>query len=322
MADALKTLPQSTNPDLLVGFNTADDAGVFRISETQALVQTVDFFPPIVDDPYAFGQIAAANALSDVYAMGGRPITALNIVGFPKGKLEPWVLTEILRGGADKVAESGAVVVGGHSINDQELKYGISVTGLIDPNRVFTNAGARAGDILFLTKRLGTGLITTGIKRNLVSEDLAQAAIDEMAKLNRVGSELMVAHGAHAATDVTGYGLMGHALEMAEASGVTLRLYGASLPQLPSVLELAAAGMIPGGANANREFLNGKYRVEGEIDPNVIHLVFDPQTSGGLLIAVPEAVAGKFSAALREVNLPAEAIGRVESRSEVSIVLT
>jgi len=219
-------------------------------------------------------------------------------------------------------SDLGAVVVGGHSINDQELKYGISVTGLIDPNRVFTNAGARAGDVLFLTKRLGTGLITTGIKRNLVSEDLAQAAINEMAKLNRVGSELMVSYGAHAATDVTGYGLMGHALEMAEASGVTLRLYGASLPQLPSVLELAAAGMIPGGANANREFLNGKYRVEGEIDPNVIHLVFDPQTSGGLLIAVPETVAGRFSAALRDSDLPAEAIGRVESRSEVSIVLT
>lgn len=321
MADALKTLPVSNHPDLLVGFNKADDAGVFRINDTTALVQTVDFFPPIVDDPYSFGQIAAANALSDVYAMGGRPVTALNIVGFPKGALDPWIFTEILRGGSDKVAEAGAVVVGGHSINDKELKYGVSVTGLIDPNRIITNAGARPGDVLFLTKRLGTGLITTGIKRGLVGTELAQTAIDEMAKLNRVASELMIAHGAHAATDITGYGLMGHTLEMAEASDSTVRLFSAALPQLPEVLPLAQAGMIPGGANANREFLDGKWRIEGAVDPNVIHLMFDPQTSGGLLIAVPESSADPLAAALRENHLPHQPIGRVETRSDVSIVV-
>ncbi|MBD3404015.1 selenide, water dikinase SelD, partial [candidate division GN15 bacterium] len=224
MADALKSLPVTEHPDLLVGYNKADDAGVFRISDTQALVQTVDFFPPIVDDPYAFGQIAAANALSDVYAMGGRPVTALNIVGFPKGALDVSILTDILCGGCDKIAEAEAVVVGGHSINDKELKYGVSVTGLIDPNRIVTNSGARPDDVLFLTKRLGTGLITTGIKREKVDDRVAQAAIEEMARLNRRASELMIAHGAHAATDITGYGLMGHALEMAAGSEVTLHL--------------------------------------------------------------------------------------------------
>lgn len=321
MAEALKSLPPSTHPDLLVGFNKADDAGVFRISESLALVQTVDFFPPIVDDPYWFGQIAAANALSDVYAMGGRPITALNIVGFPKGTLDSSILTEILRGGADKVIEAGAVIVGGHSINDKELKYGISVTGLIDPNRILTNSGAQVGDVLFLTKRLGTGLITTGIKRDLVGDDLALIAIEEMAKLNRIASELMVSHGAHAATDITGYGLMGHTLEMAEGSGVTIRLFSAELPQLPEVLALAEAGMIPGGANANREYLEGRYRVEGEVDPNLIHLVFDPQTSGGLLIAVPEANADAFGETLRSHALPHAPVGRVEALGDKAIVI-
>ena len=195
----------------MVGYNHADDAGVFRIGEHLALVQTVDFFPPIVDDPYYFGQIAAANALSDIYAMGGRPLTALNIVGFPKGTMPPEVLTEILRGGKEKIEEAGAIVVGGHSIKDLELKYGISATGLIDPDKVITNSGAKPGDKLFLTKALGTGLITTGIKRNKVSAELTDIVVKQMAQLNRVAAELMVKHEAHSATDVTGYGLLGHA---------------------------------------------------------------------------------------------------------------
>ena len=312
MADALKSLPASSHPDLLVGFNTADDAGVFRISEHMALVQTVDFFPPIVDDPYSFGQIAAANALSDVFAMGGRPVTALNIVAFPKDFLGHEILTEILRGGADKVIEAGAVLVGGHSINDKELKYGLAVTGLIDPEKIFTNSGAKAGDRLFLTKKLGTGLITTGIKRDMVSESLVREVTEQMATLNRTAASLMIEHRAHAATDITGYGLAGHALEMAEGSGVTIRIFTDKLPMLSEVLTLAEAGMIPGGANANREFVEGKWTQEGSVDPNLIHLIFDPQTSGGMFIAVPEARAEALSEALKAAGLPHTSIGMVE----------
>jgi len=311
-----------SHPDLLVGYNTADDAGVFRISDDQALVQTVDFFPPIVDDPYAFGQIAAANALSDVFAMGGRPVTALNIVAFPKGALPPKILTEILRGGGDKVTEAGAMLVGGHSINDKELKYGLAITGLIDPNRILTNSGAKIGDRLFLTKRLGTGLVTTGIKRNAVGDSQIAEVTEQMAALNRSAAELMLSHGVNSATDITGYGLVGHALEMAEASNVTIRFETSRLPQLAGVLELAEQGMIPGGAKANREFAENRWTTEGDIDPNIVHLCFDPQTSGGLLIAVPESAAAKFSEALENAGLPHEAIGTVESAGDKKIILT
>lgn len=321
MADALKSLPTVSHPDLLVGYNTADDAGIFRISEHMALVQTVDFFPPIVDDPYAFGQIAAANALSDVFAMGGRPVTALNIVAFPKGILEPHILTEILRGGADKVTEAGAVLVGGHSINDKELKYGLAVTGLIDPEKIFANSTARVGDHLFLTKKLGTGLITTGIKRNMVSDSLIREVTEQMAALNRTAAELMIEHRANAATDITGYGLAGHALEMAEGSNVTIRLFTDKLPKLTDVLALAEANMIPGGANANREFAEGKWTQAGSIDPNLIHLVFDPQTSGGLLIAVPESRAEALAAGLKAAGLPHETVGVVEPAGVYRLIL-
>jgi selenide,water dikinase len=321
LADALKSLPIVSHPDLLVGYNTADDAGVFRISEHMALVQTVDFFPPIVDDPYAFGQIAAANALSDVFAMGGRPVTALNIVAFPKGILGPHILTDILRGGSDKITEAGAVLVGGHSINDKELKYGLAVTGVIDPEKIFANSTAKVGDRLFLTKKLGTGLITTGIKRNMVSEALIREVTEQMAALNRTAAALMIEHRAHAATDITGYGLVGHALEMAEASGVTIRIFTDMLPMLTDVLILAGAGMIPGGANANREFAEGKWTQEGSIDPNLVHLVFDPQTSGGLFIAVPEARADAFSSALKVAGLPHMSIGAVETAGPHRLIL-
>ncbi len=321
MAEALRTLPQSKHPDLLVGFNKADDAGIFRISEHQALVQTVDFFPPIVDDPYSFGRIAAANALSDVFAMGGRPLTALNIVGFPVGTLPISILTEILRGGAEKVEEAGAVVVGGHSIKDKELKFGVAVTGIIDPSRVITNAGAKPGDWLFLTKPLGTGLITTGIKRNAVSDELAAIVIESMAKLNRIPAELMVTFGAHAATDITGYGLLGHAYEMAAASGVSIRIFSKTLPLLPQALELAGQKMIPGGANDNREFLAGHVKVTGSIDSNLEVVLFDPQTSGGLFIAIPPQRADEFQQELKRLHLPDQPVGQVERPGEVELIV-
>jgi len=315
----LKDLPQSTHPDLLIGFNKADDAGVYRLDERTALVQTVDFFPPIVDDPYSFGQIAAANALSDVFAMGGRPLTALNIVGFPLGTMPPHVLTDMLRGGSDKVEEAGAVVVGGHSIKDKELKYGLAITGVVDPNRIVTNAGARPGDQLFLTKALGTGIITTAIKRNAVSVELTQLVVAQMAALNRTAAELMLQHDVHAATDVTGFGLLGHALEMAQASGVSLRLFANILPILPEALWLAGEGFNPGGADDNRSYLQDKIRIDNRVEKNLQQVLFDPQTSGGLLIAIPPARAEEFSKALQAGGLWDKVIGEVTARADRAI---
>jgi selenide,water dikinase len=282
----------------------------------------VDYFPPIVDDPYYFGQIAAANALSDIFAMGGRPITALNIVAFPKGTLPAEMLGDILRGGKEKVEEAGAIVVGGHSIKDTELKYGIAATGLIDPNRIILNSGAKPGDVLFLTKRLGTGLITTGIKRNKASAELTDVVIKQMAELNRTACELMLQYDVHAATDITGYGLLGHAYEMATASNVTLRLFADKLPLLPEALEMAEAGMIPGGANDNREFLEGKAVVDDRVDRRINIVAFDPQTSGGLFIAIPESQATEFENELKKHGLPHQPIGKAEPFSEIWVRLT
>lgn len=284
-------------------------------------MQTVDFFPPIVDDPYSFGRIAAANALSDVYAMGGTPLTALNIVGFPVGRLPTEILTEILRGGNDKIVEAGAVVVGGHSIKDKELKYGVAVTGIIDTDKVITNAGARPGDILFLTKPLGTGIITTGIKRDKTSKDAAETAIRSMAALNRTAAELMVKFGAHAATDITGFGLLGHAYEMAAASGVTISITASSLPLLPQAVELAAAGMNPGGANDNRDFVKPYARIKSSVEKRLEPLLFDPQTSGGLLIAIPAENAGEFEKALKAAELTSRPVGAVTERAGTPLLV-
>ena len=299
------------HPNLLVGFNKADDAGVWRIDDKTALVQTVDFFPPIVDDPYYFGQIAAANALSDVYAMGGRPLTALNIVAFPSSTMPGQILADILRGGLDKIEEAGAVVVGGHSIKDKELKYGVAITGIIDPNRVVTNSGAKVGDKLFLTKSLGTGIITTGIKRNVVSAELTKQVIRQMAELNRTAAELMVQFGVTSATDITGFGLLGHAFEMAHGSGVGMKLYSGAIPLLPEAIRLAGEGVNPGGANDNRGYLEDKVTIAATVDPNLAQVLYDPQTSGGLLIAIPAAQAEQFAAALHEHALPNRVIGEV-----------
>jgi selenide,water dikinase len=321
LADALKGLPQSVNPNLLVGFNKADDAGVYRLDDRTALVQTVDFFPPIVDDPYFFGQIAAANALSDVFAMGGRPLTALNIVGFPAATMPGNILADILRGGNDKIEEAGAVVVGGHSIKDKELKYGVSVTGVVDPSRIITNAGARAGDKLFLTKPLGTGIITTGIKRKVVPDDLAELVIKQMAALNQKAAELMLQHDVHAATDITGFGLLGHAFEVACASDVSLRFFADRLPILPEAERLAGEGVNPGGANDNKSYLECHVQFDESVPETVRQVLYDPQTSGGLLISVPSGQADLFSAALQSNGLPSSVIGEVIPKEPQTLIV-
>ncbi len=307
---------------MLVGFNTADDAGVYRLSEHQALVQTVDFFPPIVDDPYQFGRIAAANALSDIYAMGGRPLTALNIVCFPSNYMPPSVLTDVLRGGMDALTAADTLVVGGHSVKDAELKYGVALTGLVDPARMITNAGARPGDKLFLTKPLGTGIITTGIKRGRVDATLTNLVIEQMAALNRRASELMITHGAHAATDITGFGLIGHACELAEASGVSLKLMAEQVPLLPEARSLAGQGMNPGGANDNRKFFEGRVTVKDGIKDDLLKVLYDPQTSGGLLMAVAAEQAEALAADLSDADLPAQVIGEVVASDTTPIIVT
>jgi selenide,water dikinase len=283
---ALSSVPIHADPRLLVGRETYDDAGVFIVSDDLALVQTVDFFAPIVDDPYRFGQIAAANALSDVYAMGGEPLTALNIVGFPSGKLPLEVLTEILRGGQDKVHETGAVVVGGHSIIDEELKFGLSVTGRADPRHILSNAHARIGDRLVLSKALGTGIVATAAKRGELGEAETEAMYASMCALNAGASRAALAVGVRCATDVTGFGLLGHASHIAAASNVTIRIDVARVPALPGAREAWLGGVRTGGAERNAAYLES--RVEwGSASELDRALVMDPQTSGGLLAAVP-----------------------------------
>jgi selenium donor protein len=283
---ALAALPRQTDPRLVVGLDTYDDAGVFVVSEDLALVQTVDFFAPIVDDPYAFGQIAAANALSDVYAMGGDPLTAMNIVGFPTGKLPLEVLTAILRGADDKVREAGAVIVGGHSVIDEELKFGLAITGRADPRSLLTNAAARVGDRLVLTKAIGTGLLATALKRGELAPADERAMLESMSALNRRASHEARRVGARCATDVTGFGLLGHASHIARASGVTLRIDADAVPLLPGARAAAEQGIRTGGAERNLEYLES--HVEwGRRDDVTRALLVDPQTSGGLLVSLP-----------------------------------
>jgi len=295
LSRALAALPHRTDPRLIVGRETFDDAGVFVLSDDFALVQTVDFFAPIVDDPYAFGQVAAANALSDVYAMGGEPLTALNIVGFPSGKLPISVLTEILRGGQDKVHEAGAVIAGGHTIIDEELKFGLAVTGRADPRRLLTNAGAAVGDELLLTKPLGTGILATAAKSGSLPADELNSLIASMALLNRDASRAALAVGATCATDVTGFGLLGHANHIAKASKKTLRINVSRVPALPNAREMWLAGIRTGGAERNEEYLRDLVDWGNCADADRA-LLIDPQTSGGLLVAVsPERVAEYLS---------------------------
>ncbi|GAB4217408.1 MAG: selenide, water dikinase SelD [Roseiflexaceae bacterium] len=312
LAQVLRALTLTTHPNLLVGLEVSDDAAVYRLSDDLALVQTVDFFPPIVDDPYTYGAIAAANALSDVYAMGGRPILALAVAGFPES-LPHGVVAAILQGGADKVAEAGAVVAGGHTTVDQEPKYGLCVTGTLHPERVLTKAGARPGDVLLLTKPLGTGVITTAHKRGLVAPDDFAAAVASMLRLNRGAGEQAALLGLRAATDITGYGLLGHAAEMARASAVGLRIRLAQVPLLPGALGYARGGVLPGGLGRNRAYLldDGFVTLGAGLEQAHTQLLFDPQTSGGLLLAVPSGLVETLKERMAVAGEPCWEIGSV-----------
>jgi len=291
LGSLLKNLGRSRNPDVLVGFETSDDAGVFRLSGDLALVQTVDFITPVSDDPWAFGQIAAANSLSDVYAMGGRPLTALNICCFPPSGVPPGIYARILEGSLAKITEAGAVLLGGHTVKDEELKYGLSVTGVVHPSRILRNSGARPGDALVLTKPVGTGVLITGSRRGLVGSAVFDRVIDRMARLNRSASEAALAHSATACTDITGFGLAGHAMEMARGSGVGIRLNFASIPHYPESLDLIAQGVRTGVTHSNRELVGEAIRFAPGLDEIRQWLMFDPQTSGGLLISLPSGEA-------------------------------
>jgi selenide,water dikinase len=292
------TLPK--NPRVLVGLETSDDAGVYLLNEGVALVQTVDFFTPMVDDPYVFGQVAAANALSDVYAMGGKPLTALNLVAFPIRTLSPSVLREILRGGLSKLEEAEVALVGGHTIEDPEVKYGLSVTGVIHPDRILSNAKSRPGDRLVLTKPIGTGVISTALKGEMASSEAVQKMVDCMVNLNRRASERMVQFGAHACTDITGFGFIGHALELASASRVGLRIQAERIPLLPGALEYGGMGLIPAGAYSNRNYFSCKVEGDPRVSSLLIDLLYDPQTSGGLLISLPPGNAEEMVITLHQ----------------------
>jgi len=319
LAQVLKQLPKGISPNLLVGFETSDDAGVFKIDDHRALVQTVDFFPPIVDDPFAFGQIAAANALSDIYAMGGKPLTALNIVAFPSDTMPEEILGKILEGGAEKIKEAGAVIIGGHSIKDKELKYGLAVTGIIEIDKIMKNSGAKVGDSLILTKPLGTGIITTAIKRGLAKKEDIDSVTAMMSQLNNVASELMEKYDAHAATDITGYGLLGHAYEIAAASGISLELEYDKIPLLPNLLDYSLAGCIPGGLNSNREYLQDWVRFNAKLSKAQMDILFDPQTSGGLLISLPKPAAMSYLDEAKKKGLSAAVIGLAASQEKYFI---
>lgn len=319
LAGVLGNLPKFCDPDLLVGTDTSDDAAVYKISEDLALIQTLDFFTPVADDPYDFGQIAAANALSDVYAMGGTPKTALNIVAFPKD-MDVEILGEILRGGADKVMESGAVLAGGHTIQDDTPKYGLSVTGFVNPKKFWKNYGAQTGDKLILTKPLGAGIINTAIKADLVSEEARTAVLASMKLLNRSACEVFREFEIHACTDITGFGLGGHATEMAAASDRTIVIDTEKLPLLPDVEMYASIGLIPGGAYRNREYAN-KTGVKSSAVLWKEDVVFDPQTSGGLLAAVPEKDVPYIMEELNAAGLQAGVIGEVTDRQEWTLEL-
>jgi selenide,water dikinase len=295
-------LPPVTDPNVLVGHATNDDAGVYRITRDLALVQTVDFFTPVVDDPYDFGRIAAANALSDVYAMGGVPITALNVVAFPVEELGTEILARILEGGAAVAAEAGVVILGGHTIKDNEPKYGMAVTGTIRNERVVRNGGARPGDLLLLSKPVGTGILTTARKRDLIDDDALAPAIAQMVRLNDRASRAMLEHGAHAATDVTGYGLIGHAGEMARASGVALAIDASRVPLFAGVLELIAQGAVPGGTRDNLADHASFTRYAETVDEAHRIVLSDAQTSGGLLVAIAPDGAERMLAALADLG--------------------
>jgi len=316
LSDALAPLARKSDPRILVGHESFDDAGVFRVSDDVAIVQTVDFFAPIVDDPYEFGQVAAANALSDIYAMGGTPLTAMNIVAFPTGQLPIEVLTAILRGGQDKVHEAGAHIIGGHTVVDDEVKYGLSVMGRIEPRTMLTNAGARAGDRLVLTKAIGNGILATALKQGTLDGTAATEVVDLMRELNAIASRAAIDVGARCATDITGFGLLGHASHIARASAVTLFVRTAAVPLLGGARAAWERGARPGGGNRNLEYVSPMVAWNGANDVERA-LLTDPQTSGGLLVAVPPSRVREY---LERVSRAVE-IGEVRPQGESPIVL-
>jgi selenide,water dikinase len=316
----LASLPRQQHPNLLVGLETADDAGVYRLTPELALIQTVDFFTPIVNDPYLFGQIAAANALSDVYAMGGRPLTAMNILCVSFKMVPKEDLKAILAGGLDKIHEAGALLVGGHSVEDTELKYGLSVTGIVHPERLLTNAGARVGDSLILTKPLGTGVIATASKGRLASPEIESHVAEVMRTLNRIPEDMLAAGHIHSATDITGFGFFGHALEMAKGSQVVMTVYASRVPILTAARDFALMGLVPAGSFANRRFCESHLLVAPGVDPLMLDLLSDTQTNGGLLLAVDPAAAAKIVARFREEGRAATAVvGEVTGPGKGSI---
>ncbi len=318
----MRHLPKQTHdPNLLVGLDTSDDAGAYRLTDDLAMIQTVDFFTPVVDDAYMFGQIAAANALSDVYAMGGKPTTVMNIVGFPIKKLPPEVLADILLGAADKTKEAGAIIVGGHSIDDQEPKFGLSVTGLAHPDRIFKNVGAKPGDTLILTKPIGVGILTTGIKREAVTKEQEKAVTQTMALLNKQAAEHLDGFHPNAVTDVTGFGLLGHSYEMAKGSNVTFELEVDTIPMLDGTRELAEQGIIPGGSKANERWLEGCVAYADEITDVEKSILCDAITSGGLLISLSAKEATQYIKAMHHAGAFATIIGSVTEKKDKSIVV-
>lgn len=307
------------NDNLIVGIETSDDAAVYKLSDDLAAIQTLDFFTPVVDDPYTFGQIAAANSLSDVYAMGGKPTVALNIVCFPNC-LNIEVLGEILKGGADKVIEAGAVVIGGHTVSDDEPKYGLSVMGIVHPDKVLKNYGSKEGEVLILTKPLGTGILTTAIKADMASKEAYNEGVEVMSTLNKYAGEIITEHYVSACTDVTGFSIMGHGYEMAGASNVTFRLYKDKLPIIEGIKEYAMMGLVPAGSYNNKNYLDGKYELKN-VELWMEDLLFDPQTSGGLLISTTKEESVRIMEKLDKLELKSAIIGEVISLQEKYIIV-
>jgi selenide,water dikinase len=315
----LSGLPkQPHDPNLIVGFDTADDAGVYRLRDDLALVQTLDFFTPIVDDPFDFGRIAALNSINDVWAMAGTPITAMAITCFPKKGVDPAILGEIMKGGLETLNKYGVTLVGGHSVDNEQIMFGYSVTGVIDPNKVARNAGARPGDVIILTKPIGTGVISTGIKRGKASEAVIKGSVETMLTPGKYAAEAMREFDVKGATDVTGFSLLGHAWEMACASSVTIEIDSASVPLLDGALELASQGMLTGADKTNREYVGGDVQIAASLNENLVKLLFDPQTAGGMLIAVPTETADQLLTHLKQ-HYQARVIGQTVERGSHSV---
>jgi selenide,water dikinase len=306
----------------MVGFDKADDAGVYRLRDDLAIVQTLDFFTPIVDDPFDYGRIAALNSINDVWAMAGTPLTALAITCFPKKGVDPAILGEIMRGGLATLNQYGVTLIGGHSVDNQQIMFGYAVTGVIDPGQVATNAGARPGDVIILTKPIGTGVISTGIKRASVTAEVAAKSVATMLTPGKYAAEAMREFGVKGATDVTGFSLLGHAWEMAKASNVTIEIAAKAVPLLDGALELATAGMLTSGDKTNREYVGDDIEIDTAVDTNLLRLFFDPQTAGGMLLAVPESRAGELLTSLRINYSQAETIGRVVEQGPKSLIVS